>query len=156
MLSYCLIHVLTYTEVQHSTRSNWERVIPDSRWSTKWRELGICLHCSICTTRTAPCHRTVSYNYCPWNKMCQFNTHDTPLIANSTDVISQHLVEYDLLQSRLSDTESRHNVGIHGTAQWLRLLNVLIFLVCMATYNIFTYTQLCSTHLIKMYKPIIQ
>ena len=28
-----------------------------------------------------------SYNYRPSDKTCQFNTHDTPLIANSADLV---------------------------------------------------------------------
>jgi len=31
-----------------------------------------------------------SYNYRPADKMCQFNTHHTPLIANSNDMVSDN------------------------------------------------------------------
>jgi len=31
-----------------------------------------------------------SYNYRPSDKTCQLNTHDTPLIANSADIVSDN------------------------------------------------------------------
>ena len=29
-----------------------------------------------------------SYNYNPTDKKCELNTHDTPMVANSADVVS--------------------------------------------------------------------
>jgi len=31
-----------------------------------------------------------SYNYRPFDKTCQLNTHDTPLIAISTDIVADN------------------------------------------------------------------
>ena len=31
-----------------------------------------------------------SYNYRPADKTCQLNTHDTPLIANSSDIVADN------------------------------------------------------------------
>jgi len=41
--------------------------------------------CMLNCTLSAICD---SYNYRPSDKTCQFNTHDTPMIANSTDIVS--------------------------------------------------------------------
>jgi len=43
------------------------------------------LQCMINCTVSAICD---SYNYRPSDKTCELNTHDIPLIANSTDVVS--------------------------------------------------------------------
>jgi len=39
------------------------------------------------STLTCPVLVCDSYNYHDADKTCQFNTHDTPLIANSTDIV---------------------------------------------------------------------
>ena len=43
------------------------------------------LECMINCTLSPICD---SYNYRPSDKTCQLNTHDTPLIANSADLLS--------------------------------------------------------------------
>jgi len=43
------------------------------------------LQCMINCTLSPICD---SYNYRPADKTCQFNTHDTPLVANSADIVS--------------------------------------------------------------------
>ena len=42
------------------------------------------LQCMMNCTLSSICD---SYNYRPSNKTCQLNTHDTPLNANSTDIV---------------------------------------------------------------------
>ena len=42
------------------------------------------LHCMINCTLSPICD---SYNYRPYDKTCELNTHDTPLIANSADMV---------------------------------------------------------------------
>ena len=43
------------------------------------------LQCMITCTLSATCD---SYNYRPSDKTCELNTHDTPLIANLADIVS--------------------------------------------------------------------
>ena len=43
------------------------------------------LQCMLNCTLSATCD---SYNYRPSDKTCELNTHDTPLIANSADIVS--------------------------------------------------------------------
>jgi len=43
------------------------------------------LQCMLNCTLSPICD---SYNYRPSDKTCQLNTHETPLIANSTDMVS--------------------------------------------------------------------
>jgi len=45
------------------------------------------LECMINCTLSPICD---SYNYRPSDKTCELNTHDTPLIANSTDIVSDN------------------------------------------------------------------
>ena len=47
-------------------------------------QVGSYLHCMTNCTVSPICD---SYNYHPSDRTCQFNTHDTPLIANSTDIV---------------------------------------------------------------------
>ena len=47
-------------------------------------QVGSYLHCLTNCTVSPICD---SYNYRPSDKTCQFNTHDTPLIAKSTDIV---------------------------------------------------------------------
>ena len=43
------------------------------------------LQCMLNCTLSAICD---SYNYRPSDKTCELNTHDTPLIANSADIVA--------------------------------------------------------------------
>jgi len=45
------------------------------------------LHCLTNCTLSPVCD---SYNYRPADKTCQLNTHDTPLIANSSDIVADN------------------------------------------------------------------
>jgi len=47
--------------------------------------VGLRVQCMINCTLSPSCD---SYNYRPSDKTCQLNTHDTPLIANSTDMVT--------------------------------------------------------------------
>ena len=48
-------------------------------------QVGLHLHCRTKCTVSPICD---SYNYRPSDQTCQLNTHDTPLIANSADIIA--------------------------------------------------------------------
>jgi len=43
------------------------------------------LQCMINCTLSPTCD---SYNYRPSDNMCQLNTHNTPLIANASDIVA--------------------------------------------------------------------
>ena len=45
------------------------------------------LHCLTNCTLSPVCD---SYNYRPADKTCQPNTHDTPLIANSSNIVADN------------------------------------------------------------------
>ena len=45
------------------------------------------LQCTLNCTLSPVCD---SYNYRAADKTCQLNTHDTPLIANSTDIVDDN------------------------------------------------------------------
>jgi len=47
-------------------------------------QVGLRVQCLANCTVSPICD---SYNYRPSDKTCQLNTHDTPLIANSTDIV---------------------------------------------------------------------
>ena len=50
-------------------------------------QVDVRLQCMINCTVSPICD---SYNYRPSDKTCQLNTHDTPLIANSADIVSDN------------------------------------------------------------------
>ena len=47
-------------------------------------QVDVRLQCALNCTLAPVCD---SYNYRAADKTCQLNTHDTPLIANSTDIV---------------------------------------------------------------------
>ena len=50
-------------------------------------QVDVRLHCLTNCTLSPVCD---SYNYRPADKTCQLNTHDTPLIANSSDIVADN------------------------------------------------------------------
>ena len=50
-------------------------------------QVDVRLQCLTNCTMSPVCD---SYNYRPADKTCQLNTHDTPLIANSSDIVADH------------------------------------------------------------------
>ena len=47
-------------------------------------QVGRRVHCMANCTMSPICD---SYNYRPSDMTCEFNTHDTPLIANAADIV---------------------------------------------------------------------
>ena len=50
-------------------------------------QVDVRLHCLTNCTLSPVCDL---YNYRPADKTCQLNTHDTPLIANSSDIVADN------------------------------------------------------------------
>jgi len=50
-------------------------------------QVDVRLQCMIKCTLSPICD---SYNYRPSDKTCQLNTHDTPLVANSADIVADN------------------------------------------------------------------
>ena len=48
-------------------------------------QVDVRLQCMLNCTLSESCD---SYNYRPSDKMCELNTHNTPLIANEADIVS--------------------------------------------------------------------
>ena len=69
----------------------WEwKIHPEQKMINKVAstiQVDVRLHCLTNCTLSPVCD---SYNYHPADKTCQLNTHDTPLIAKSNDIVADN------------------------------------------------------------------